>query len=70
IAILFAALMEFITWVVRKKPKLTRAMAKISGDGHYYSSAKAIRELGYSQSNLKDALKEAIEWYIDNGYLE
>lgn len=70
IAILFAALMEFIAWVVRKKPKLTRAMAKISGDGHYYSSAKAIRELGYSQSNLKDALKEAIEWYIDNGYLE
>lgn len=69
-AIIFAAILEFFASFGKKKPKLTIAMAKISGDGHYYSSEKAIRELGYTQTSLETALTEAIAWYKDHGYLK
>ena len=64
-----AAVMEGISRLRRRKPKLTVAMAKISGDGHYYSSLKAIRELDYPQTKLEEALSEAILWYRDHGYI-
>ncbi|HRY78340.1 MAG TPA: NAD-dependent epimerase/dehydratase family protein, partial [Candidatus Izemoplasmatales bacterium] len=64
-----AAAMEGIARLRKQKPKLTVAMAKISGDGHYYSSSKAIRELEYPQTRLEEALSEAIRWYRDHGYI-
>jgi len=68
-AISFASLIEFFSWIFKKKPKLTRTMARISGDGHYYSSEKAIQELDYSISDLNKALTEAIAWYKNHGYV-
>ncbi len=70
LAILFASLLEFFAFIQKKKPKMSRSMAKISGDGHYYSSNKAIKEIGYQQSNLEDSLSEAIQWYISHGYVQ
>jgi dihydroflavonol-4-reductase len=49
---------------------LTASMAKISGDGNYYSSEKAIRELDYPQTDLENALSEAIQWYQTHGYIK
>lgn len=69
--ILFAgALLEMVSKIFKKKPKLTLAIAKICSDTHYYSSEKAIRELGYTQSEIKTALQEAIHWYREQGYLK
>jgi dihydroflavonol-4-reductase len=70
LAIIFAAIIEFMAHLQKKKPTLTTAMAKISGDGHYYSSLKAIRELDFPQTSLETALSEAIEWYKNHGYLK
>lgn len=70
IAIIFASFLEFIAYIQKKKPKISRTMAKISGDGHYYSSEKAINEIGYIQSNLEESLSEAIQWYISHGYVQ
>jgi dihydroflavonol-4-reductase len=67
VAIIFAALIEVVAKLRKKKPLLTRTMAKISGDGHYYSSNKAMRELGYVQTGLEKALNEAIAYYRNNG---
>lgn len=69
VAIVFASLIELMAKIRKKKPMLTRAMARISGDGHYYSSQKAIEKLGYVQTELKTALSEAIAWYRQHGYL-
>lgn len=69
ISMMFAGLLELSAKIRKRKPRLTRAMAKISADGHYYSSEKAVKELGYSMTNLEIALSEAIEWYGNNGYL-
>jgi dihydroflavonol-4-reductase len=70
IAVPFAGLIEFFAYIQKKKPKLSRSMAKISGDGHYYSSEKAIKAIDYHQSNLEDSLSKAIQWYISHGYVK
>jgi dihydroflavonol-4-reductase len=69
IAVIFAAMIQFIAKLRKRKPLLTVSMAKISGDGHYYSSLKAINELGYTQTSIEICLKEAIDWYQSHGYI-
>lgn len=70
VSIPFAAVIQFFAWLGHKKPKLTIAMAKISKDGHYYSSEKAIKQLNYPQSNLEEVLSNAIKWYQEHGYVK
>jgi dihydroflavonol-4-reductase len=70
VAILFASLLEFFARIQKKKPKLTKTMARISGDGHYYSSEKARQELDYLESDLEEALREAVSWYASHGYVK
>lgn len=69
LAIAFAVIIEVVAKLRKRKPLLTINMAKISGDGNYYSSDKAIRELGYQMTDVKVALAEAINWYQTHGYL-
>ncbi|MBI5185121.1 MAG: NAD-dependent epimerase/dehydratase family protein [Nitrospinae bacterium] len=35
----------------------------------FFDSSKAVRELGLPQNPVKEALKEAVEWYKGNGYV-
>ena len=70
LAVMFGGLLEFFAKLTKKKPKLSRTMARISGDGHYYSSVKAIKALDLPQSNLEDALTDAITWYMVHGYIK
>ncbi|MBK1989643.1 NAD-dependent epimerase/dehydratase family protein [Sphaerospermopsis aphanizomenoides BCCUSP55] len=35
----------------------------------YYDASKAIRELSLPQSSLKVALKDAVDWFVSNGYV-
>ena len=35
----------------------------------FFDSSKATKELGLPQNSVKEALKEAVEWYRENGYL-
>ena len=34
----------------------------------FYSSEKAKKELDYKHKSAKSALRDAIKWFIDNGY--
>jgi nucleoside-diphosphate-sugar epimerase len=36
----------------------------------YYDASKAIRELGLPQSPLNVALKDAVDWFMANGYVD
>ena len=62
--------MQLISKMRNRKPLLSVTMAKMSGDGHYYSSLKAARDLDYVQTGLDKALAEALEWYKTHGYLD
>ena len=34
----------------------------------FFSSAKAVRELGLPQTDVRTALREATEWFVERGY--
>jgi dihydroflavonol-4-reductase len=49
-------------------PAATPDAVRVSSKKEYFSSAKAIRDLGYSFIPARDALQKAVEWYRTNGY--
>ena len=60
---------QTISGLAGKPPKLSYAMAWVSCDGHYFSPQKAIDELALPQTPLKEAAKEALDWFKANGYI-
>ena len=55
--------------ILKKKPVMNYAMAKVACDGHYYSAEKARVELGLPQTSLEYASLDAYKWFHENGYL-
>lgn len=49
-------------------PSVTKELATISCEIHYYSPEKARKELGLPQTPLKVAIKECFDWLDQNGY--
>ena len=56
--------------VFRFEPKISLPMARISTDYHYYTAAKAIKELSLPQTPIVNAVEEAYRWFYDNGYIK
>jgi dihydroflavonol-4-reductase len=53
----------------RRIPTATVEAVRVSRKKEYFSSAKAVRELGYSYRPAREALRKAVEWYRQNGYV-
>lgn len=53
-----------------KKPVVSYPMAKIACDTHYFSAAKAVKELGLPQSPIEEGIKECFDWLDKNGYIK
>jgi len=51
-------------------PAATPAAVRVSVKKEYFSSARAIRDLGYSFIPAREALRKAVEWYRANGYVK
>jgi dihydroflavonol-4-reductase len=66
---LYGAFGSFLGKVFKLTPAVSKEMAVISCDHHYYSAEKARRELGLPQTPLETAAKECFEWFRENGYL-
>jgi dihydroflavonol-4-reductase len=49
-------------------PSATPDAVRVSTKKEYFSSAKAIQELGYTFIPAREALRKAVEWYRANGY--
>lgn len=56
--------------LMKKNPGVSYELAAIACDGHYYSSAKAVKELALPQTPIEVGIKEAFEWLKENGYLK
>jgi hopanoid-associated sugar epimerase len=52
----------------RHVPVATPTSARLSYRREAYSSAKAVRELGFAQTPAREALRKAVDWYRANGY--
>jgi dihydroflavonol-4-reductase len=66
---IFGMLNSFLARWLKFKPAITKELAAISCDRHYYSAEKAINELGLPQTPIEVAVKECFEWFRDNNYL-
>lgn len=55
------------TWVRGKEGDLNGAAVQMGAQYHYYSSQKAIEELGYSYGSAADAVAAAWEWFKSQG---
>jgi dihydroflavonol-4-reductase len=53
-----------------RTPALSLEQVRLSQKYMYFSSAKAIRELGLPQTSPSQALERAVRWYRENGYLD
>ncbi|MGZ3885235.1 MAG: NAD-dependent epimerase/dehydratase family protein [Bacteroidia bacterium] len=53
-----------------KRPSVSYELAVIACDHHYYSAAKAVKELNMPQTPIEVGIKEAFDWLKENGYLK
>lgn len=53
-----------------KTPTVPIDAVRMAQQPMYYDASKAIRELSLPQSSLKVALKDAVDWFVANGYVK
>ena len=61
--------MEAIAALTGKEPLVTRDHLKMARKKMFYSSAKAMRELGYAPRPARAAVEDAVAWFRTNGML-
>jgi dihydroflavonol-4-reductase len=62
-------LVESVSGVLGVEPPLTRDLAAIAGRYHWFTAAKAAKELGFKATPFDETIMAAYEWYRHNGYL-
>ena len=53
-----------------REPFTTLDGVRMSRKKMYFSSAKAVRELGYRPRPACEAIADAVAWFAANGYLK
>ena len=66
---LFGALSSALAYIKGSNPTISYKMARIGCAGFYYSSEKAIRELQLPQTPIETAIRDAMQWFGEHGYL-
>lgn len=66
----YGYLMEFISHFTKKPPEMNPGMARFMSCTAYYDSSKAVRELNYRIIPLSQMVRDAYDWYVENGFLE
>lgn len=56
--------------MTRTTPRMTPDTIRMSHHYMYYDPSKAINELGMPQTPPEVALKKAVDWYVENGYIK
>jgi dihydroflavonol-4-reductase len=71
VAMGFAVFDQFITGtILGKEPRATIDAVKMGRKKMFASSAKAERELGYKIIPVENALRRAVDWFQEHGYVE
>src|SRR6266850_5461872 len=60
---------ELVARLTGREPFITRDGVRMARKKMYFSSAKAMRELGYAPRPARDAIADAVGWFRANGYL-
>jgi dihydroflavonol-4-reductase len=68
LAWLTAAGMEGVARLTGRPPQVPLTAVRMARKRMYFSAAKAVRELGLPQTPVEEALREAVEWFVERGY--
>ena len=66
----YGAMNSFFARIFKYYPGVTKELAVISCEKHYYSPEKARKEIGLPETPLQEAIQECYDWFKANGYLE
>lgn len=66
---LYGRIGSFIGNISGKAPAISYPLSRIACDEHYFSPAKAVRELELPQTPIETGIKECFDWLKENGYL-
>jgi len=69
IPLAYAALGEYVLARVGITPDVSVESVRMARQRMFYSAEKAVRELGLPQSPVTDALRDAVTWFEDHGYV-
>jgi dihydroflavonol-4-reductase len=61
---------ETISKFTGRAPKAPIGGVRMAKYKMFFNPAKAVRELGLPQTNPKQALTDAVEWFRQNGYVK
>lgn len=53
-----------------RKPGVSLPLARIACEGHYYSSAKAVKELDLPQTPIEEGIRQSFQWMKDRHYVQ
>lgn len=68
IPLAYAALSEYVLARAGVQPDVPLDSVRMAKQRMFYTAAKAVRELGFPQSPVDDALADAVTWFHDHGY--
>jgi dihydroflavonol-4-reductase len=63
-----AACMEGAARLTRSAPRVPLTAVRMAKKRMYFSPAKAVRELGLPQTDVRTALADAVDWFVEHGY--
>jgi dihydroflavonol-4-reductase len=69
IAYLAGALSTGLSYITQKEPAIPLDGVRMAHEPMYYDASKAVRELGLPQSAIETALRKAVQWFRENGYV-
>ncbi|MDA8168873.1 MAG: NAD-dependent epimerase/dehydratase family protein [Nitrospiraceae bacterium] len=56
-------------WVTGKPPAIPLAGVRMAGKYMFFNCAKGLRELKTPQTPVQEAIRKAVRWFIENGYV-
>ena len=68
--ICFGFINSIMARVIRKPPVVSFSMARMAGNGQYYSSEKAQDELQITPTPIEQGIEQCVNWFELNGYLK
>jgi dihydroflavonol-4-reductase len=69
VAWLSAACMEGVARLTGGPPRVSLTAVRMARKRMYFTAAKAVRDLGLPQTDVRVALREAAEWFFAHGYV-
>lgn len=69
VAWMAGAISTGLSYITGREPAIPLNGVRMAHETMYYDAAKAVRELGLPQTPIEEALKKAVEWFTENGYV-